>query len=214
MSHRLRMMAGGAALVAGALIVLMEIGYSIDTLRNGDAAFSEVAGTPLMMTASTLGLLGTLIAIPAFMGIYRQQAEESGTFGLVSAGILGVGLALVLSVQWVMVFITPWMAENAPAALDMESPGGTLDLGFMLSFITLSVGSVLFGISTLMSKTYTRWPAVALILSGVTGFLPMELTFSAVFAGAAMIGYGVQLRHMLAAAEPESVTRATAAPAT
>jgi hypothetical protein len=213
MSHRLRMMAGGAALVAGALFVLMEIAWTVDTLRSGDAPFSEVAGNPVMMAASVVGLLGAALAIPAVMGIYRQQAETSGTFGLVAAGALGFALVLVAGVQWLMLFVAPWVAEGAPALLDADDPGGTLGVGFMVSFIALSVGSVLFGASTLLAKTYAKWPAVLLIISGITGFLPFQWTFSAAFAGVAMIGYGLQLRHMIAAEQPAPAPSMPAAPA-
>ena len=185
-------------MVAGALFVLMEIGF---ILTYTSESFLEAAENPLWQATNAVAVIAFAVAIPAVMGLYRQQAEESGPFGLVAAGALCAGLVLAAGAMWASLFVVPWLATNAPELLAEEASGGSVDLGYMLSFIALGLGLVLFGISTWLSGVYARWMAVAIIVGGIAGSMPFVPFGPGFVAGAAFVGYGLSLRHKVHALE-------------
>jgi hypothetical protein len=213
MSARLRLYAGTAAVLAGAGLILLELGFfAAFGLIGEEADFAEVASRGWWPLFTGMGLLAGWLALLAVVGIYRQQAEESGGFGLFAAGLFTLALALFTGAMWLLTFAAPWLAAEAPHLLAEEAEGGFLDIGFMASFMGLSVGGVLFAISTWLAKVYPRWPAVLLILSSVLGVLPFDLPGSAVLAGVAFVGYGLALRRLVGPLAEAVPARDVAAP--
>ena len=77
---------------------------------------------------------------------------------------------------WFQLFVAPFLAVEAPRALDAE-PTGMLALGFVLSFVVFStLGWILFGIATLRAGVYPRAAAILLIVGVLINFLPTHFT--------------------------------------
>ena len=84
------------------------------------------------------------------------------------------------------VFIGPLLAVNAPQISEL---GPTTRL--VLTFITLGVGWLLFGIATLRGGVFPRWLAILLMVGAVLSFFPVPL--SGIVLSAAVIWLGFVL---------------------
>jgi hypothetical protein len=203
MSARLRMMAGTVAVIGGVALIATDIGFFSGYLTLGaDAEFAEVAASGWWIPVATLGLAAMVLILLALPGVYRQQAEKSGLFGMISAGLLFVFSVLAAGAMYVFAYVAPWLADQAPQLLTEEGPGGVLDAALAVTFIGFAVALALFGISTILARVYPRWIGAAMILSGILAAVPFVPAGSMAIGGAAFIGYGIVLRRLVAD-EPE-----------
>lgn len=217
MSQRLRALGGTAAMVAGVLLIVFELGMFAIFASQGfnDADMAAVSQQPSYITLAVLAVLAAAIAVPATLAMYRQHAEESATLGLVAAAVMCLGLVLVASAFWAMGFIQPWVASQAPELVTNEGPGGLAGVGFMASFFTAGAGFLLFGIAMLRAKVFPRWAGILTLIAGIVSFTPLPAG-PGLLLGAALIGSGLVLRRLNTAPATARPTtgRAPAAPAT
>jgi hypothetical protein len=116
---------------------------------------------------------------------------------------------MVAGIEWSATFIGPWLAEAAPEVLDSE-PLGMLAIGFILSFVLLALGWLLFGLTSLQARVLPRGAAVLLMVGAVSIFviLFLELPGSTVVFGAALawMGYALWTGAGEQATDPQSAT--------
>ena len=210
MTSQLRGFAAWAGLLAGALFVLVEIGY-VFAAASGEFV---IVLTPLHRAASVLFLVACGLALPALIGIYDQQALRAGWFGPASVLVLGAGLVLLTGIAWASTFVEPLLAETAPELLDTGD--SWLAIGTKLTHYLVLVGTLLFAVATVQAKVYSRLVAAALVLGGVAlafgDRIPVFDDNSTLLLGFAFAGYGLELRdHLRAAAEEDAPAPAPAA---
>lgn len=95
------------------------------------------------------------------------------------------GTALLSGALWFELFITPALAVESPELADAE-----LGLaGFILSFLLVIVGWLLFGAATLRAHVYPRWAAVLLIVGAIVSFAPVPLAGTVLSVAVAWLGF-------------------------
>jgi hypothetical protein len=82
-----------------------------------------------------------------------------------------VGTTLAAGALWSQVFVVPRLAEAAPRVVDQA--GGSVLAGFLLSFLLLGVGWILFGVATFRTRLFPRWAVILLIVGAVISILPV-----------------------------------------
>ena len=107
--------AGGAAVVAGALFAVAQLGQ-LATLDRADIV--ATTADPLFRAFSiayAAGFVGLVIALAA---IHVRQARAAGVFGLVGFGAAVLGTMSLGADMWFEAFASPWLVSAVPALLD------------------------------------------------------------------------------------------------
>jgi hypothetical protein len=136
-------------------------------------------------------LLGFVLLLGALIGLYVRQVEAAGVLGLVGFLVAFLGTALLIGGSWEEAFGTPTLAEVAPQAISSEGPPEWLGFGFILSGILFSLGWILFGMSMLRARVYSRVAAILLILGAVLALMPLPLTTAVLGVTVAWLGFNL-----------------------
>lgn len=175
-------LAGLAAVLSGASSVIGDLLSLIVDLES-----AESAATAPYVIVFLLYLLGAVLLLLGLVGLYTSQSEAAGVLGLLGFLVAFLGTALVSGALWFELFITPSLATEAPELAEAE-----LGLaGFILSFLSVIVGWILFGVATLRARVYPRPAAVLLIVGAMVSFVPIPL--SGVFLSVAVAWFGLML---------------------
>ena len=171
---------GLAAVGAGVLTIIGElVGLSV---YFEDMAVA--ATTVSYALAFWLYMLGSVLLLGGLVALYVYQSKEAGILGVVGFVVAFLGTALIVGADWAQVFIGPLLAVNAPQILEL---GPTT--GLVLTFITLGVGWLLFGIATLRAGVFPRWAAILLMVGAVLSFFPVPLTSIVLSAAVIWLGF-------------------------
>jgi hypothetical protein len=171
---------GLAAVGAGVLTIIGElVGLSV---YFEDMAVA--ATTVSYALAFWLYMLGSVLLLGGLVALYVAQSKEAGILGVVGFVVAFLGTALIVGADWAQVFIGPLLAVNAPQILEL---GPTT--GLVLTFITLGVGWLLFGIATLRAGVFPRWAAILLMVGAVLSFFPVPLTSIVLSAAVIWLGF-------------------------
>jgi uncharacterized membrane protein len=173
---------GLSALVSGVVSVIG------DLLRLFvDVESAESATTASYAFVFLMYLVGTALLLLGLVGLYVSQSEDAGILGLVGFLAAFLGTVLLAGTLWFELFITPALAVE-----DAGLAEGELGLaGFVLAFLLVVLGWLLFGAATLRARVYPRWAAVLLIVGVVISFFPIPL--SGVVFSAAVVWMGFVL---------------------
>ncbi len=157
---------GLAAVGAGVLAIIGDLvgltGYFED--------MAAAATTFSFALTFWLYLLSSILVMGGLVALYVYQSEEAGILGGVGFLVAFLGTALLVGATWAQVFLGPYIAVEAPEVFELEPPG------FLLTFMTLAVGWLLFGIATLRAGVFPRWAAILLMIGAVLSFFPVPLT--------------------------------------
>ena len=159
--------ASGLALAASLLVEWLVVPYE----RLGQ---TEAYLTSSNLVSAGLRLLSTILLLWALIGIHGRQSREAGTFGLWALVVAFLGTALQAGETWAEVFVYPTFAQVAPNMMSGQASEASSYLysGIFLSALLLSIGIIVFGVSTFMARVYPRWAPLLLIVSiPVTMFL-------------------------------------------
>lgn len=171
---------GLAAIVSGVSSVTGDLlGLAVD-LESAESALT----TPYILVF-LLYLLGTVLLLLGLVGLYASQSEAAGVLGLVGFLVAFVGTALFSGAIWFELFITPSLATEAPELAEAELGFA----GFILSFLLVVIGWLLFGVATLRARVYPRWAAILLIVGAVISFIPIPLSGIALSVAVAWLGF-------------------------
>ena len=172
--------AGLAAVLSGVSSVMGDLlGLTVD-LESAESA----ATTPYVLVFA-LYLLGTLLLLLGLVGLYAGQAEEAGILGLAGFLIAFAGTTLFSGTVWFELFITPSLAAEAPELAEAE-----LGLaGFVVSFLSVILGWLLFGAATLRACVCPRPAAILLIVGAVVSFAPVPLSGIVLSVAVAWLGF-------------------------
>jgi hypothetical protein len=94
-----------------------------------------------------------------------------GFRGLPGFLLATIGTVMAVGALWSQVFVVPRLAEAEPAVAD-EAAGSVL-AGFLLSFLFLGLGWVVFGVSALRAGVFPRPPVILLVVGAVVAILPL-----------------------------------------
>jgi hypothetical protein len=127
--------------------------------------FSEVAdgGVHLTLYSMTLaGMLALLVAIPRLTVLVSPEGRRLPT-GLLAAALLAT--ALNAATHFVQVFVAPFLADVAPAALDEQ--GGILMVGMVASWVAFMVAWAMVGAVAIRRRVLSRTSGILLIVGAV-----------------------------------------------
>ena len=157
--------AGPIAFGTGALLLLQQLAMASFIDRSQiETTLAHPLFVPLAATyfVAFCALLVTLVAV------YSWEAEEAGTFGLVSFLVALVGTMFLAGDLWFEAFAVPWLGDVAPAAL--HAPGGILVVGAFAGYVLFAVGWVLFGLASARARVFPLAVSIALVIGGAIGF--------------------------------------------
>ena len=174
-----------AAVLAVAALVLFVVVVGSDPISKG-------AEKPAFY-APTLAALGSIIALlVALIALFARQSEQLGTLGIVGFVSAVIGTALGVGGTWTYVFVLPFLSQEAPGVGDESS--GSLLVGFVVSYLLMGVGWLLFAVATLKTGVFPRWAVILLMVGAVVAIIPMPSRTLVLALGAACMGYAAQDR--------------------
>jgi hypothetical protein len=160
---------GGLAATASALLAV--ISFVLYTAVVGDDRLSEAATSGVFFLPSGAQLLAMVLLLVGLVALFARQAEMFGPLGVTGFLLALVGTTLAAGALWSQVFVVPRLAEAAPRVIDQA--GGSVLAGFLLSFLLLGVGWILFGVATFRTRLFPRWAVILLIVGAVISILPV-----------------------------------------
>jgi hypothetical protein len=187
---------GPVCLAAGLLAVATLVLFAVVV---GSGTISDAATSPSFYAPAVAALGSTVLLLVGLIGLFIRQAGELRTLGLVGFVIGLVGTALAAGGQWTYVFVLPYLAEKAPGLADASS--GSVLAGFVLSYLVMGVGWLLFGIATLRTEVFPRWAVILLIVGAIVTVLPLPSRTLLLGIAVACLGY-VLARPARSAADP------------
>lgn len=194
-----------SAILGGALLVISDLWGLLMEGLGGDQPFSVTARSASFAVTSGLSLLAAILILFALVGLNLRQAEEVGILGRLGFVVAFLGTALTVGLSWVIFFVAPSVAMEAPEFLDAEQVAGPLDAGFILTSFVLAVGWALFGVAALRAGIYPRWVTIAFIIAALIQFLPLPGTALVFGVAVALLGFFALARGRMSAEEPSRV---------
>lgn len=202
-SSALTKAAGAAAVAAGAIFVLVQVGHP--------PADSFTTETAAWVARSTAKVVMTVLALAGIAGMYLRQHREAGVLGLLGYLVFSVGYLGMFGTEVVAATVLPNLTETQPGFVNdvvTAAVGGTPagDIGGMQVLFNVGgagyiLGGLIFGIALFRAGVLARWAAALLAVSTVAtaalAVLPEAFNRPlAVPEGLALIGLGVSLwRH-------------------
>ena len=125
----------------------------------------------------------------ALVGFYLHGERRLGAIGHVGFVLALVGTVLAAGGAWDSLFAVPYLDDEVPAIL-AEPTGGSLLAGFVVSYLVLVIGWVLFASSVLRARLASRGAAIFLIVASMAAILPAPtaLRLLPLAIGAALVG--------------------------
>ena len=211
--------AAAAAVAAGAIFVLVQVGHP--------PADSFTTETAAWVSRSSAKAVMTVLALAGIAGMYLRQHREAGVLGLVGYLVFSVGYLAMFGTEVVAATVLPNLTETQPGFVDdvvTAAVGGAPagEIGGMEVLLNgrragYILGGLLFGIALFRAGVLARWAAALLAVSTVAtaalAVLPEAFNRPlAVPEGLALIGLGVSLwRHSRRAGSVDSMPAASTA---
>jgi len=142
---------------------------------------------PNRQIGEVIDFFSPLFALLFAVGLYLRQRRESGVFGGVAFIVLFLGLATVVCLDYIGAFIAPYLPEGMVDQI-LDGPTGMVAA---TSGITFLLGEILFGISVIRAKVFSKIASI-LFMVGMF-FVPLGSVFpeSAVVIGSIIAGVGL-----------------------
>jgi hypothetical protein len=176
---------GGLAAIASALLAV--VSFVLYTAIVGDARLSDAATSGVFFLPSGAQLLAMMLLLVGLVALFARQAGMFGFLGVTSFLLALLGTTLAAGALWSQVFVVPRLAQSAPQIVDRA--GGSVLAGFLLSFLLLGVGWILFGVATLRTRVFPRWAVILLIVGAVISILPVPSRALILEVAAASLGF-------------------------
>ncbi len=181
--------AGGAAILAGTLLAVTQVGIFLTFDRSDIVASS--AG-PAFRTFSIGHALAFALLVLALVALHVRTAHRGGWGRFVAFAAAALGTMALGADMWFEAFTSPWLMEVVPQLLTVPKTA-IWQAGFLSSFILFAVGWVAFGISCLRTKELPAAISVAVVVGGVVGFWAAQPPFALPLA-LALVAAGVWIR--------------------
>jgi hypothetical protein len=191
-AHGLIRATGVAAMLAGALFVLVQVIHPAETVEAvaGDGWVPVHYLTIAMLSLFVIGVTG----------IYARQVEKVGWIGLIGFVALSFGLLLNIGGAFVEAFVEPLLAISSPDFVEafnsmvMGTPYdydlGALPTMWAASSAAFMAGTLILGIATLRAGVLSRWGAGVFAFGLVLG-LPAASVIGNVRLAAVPISIGL-----------------------
>lgn len=164
--------------------------------------FRDVAGGPVHLALYSLTLAGLLALLLAVPGLARLTARDGRRLPGTALGAALLGTALNAATQFLQVFVTPGLADTAPAALD-ETSTVTM-LGMVGSWLLFLAAWAVVGVAGLHRRILSPVAGVLLIIGAVAQ--PVAGPLAALPFGLALLLVGARARGAVGSGAPAMAT--------
>ena len=201
LSSPLTRLAGPMSVVAGVLIVVAQLMILPFDPQDHVATSTD----PVYQAGGVIYLAGFVALMVALVGAYGAGLHKAGKLGTVAIVSAIVGTMLLGGDLWFETFAIPWLADEAPAALDTD-PTILLGAGAVFSYLSFAIGWALFGIASYRARVFPKAVGIALVLGGILGFRALLAPFGIPLA-LAVIAMGVSMIRATSSARPPTDSR-------
>jgi hypothetical protein len=156
----------GAALILGGLLTAL-INIFLTPQLDFGSSYAAMAGSSLFLIRFILAGIAALLVLIGCTGLYAQQAEKTGLFGLVAFLLTFIGMAALFANEWTSVFTIHEIAKSAPEALEALEESALFDAGAITALGLSVLGWLTFAGVTLWAGVLPRWAS----LSVLAGFI-------------------------------------------
>lgn len=153
----------------------------------------EVPLHPLFVPGQLFHILGAILAVFGYFGLYMKQKGSAGMLGGIGFVIASIGMMFFLADAMIGIIIFPAVAEHAPELTSATGPLFTgRVLGFYIMFAaTNMVGIILLGLATLRANVFPKLASLLFLAGGIMFNLPPIPTLHLVLvAGGVIWGIG------------------------
>ncbi|MEJ2888122.1 hypothetical protein [Actinomycetospora aeridis] len=154
-------LAGPIAILAGALLVLTDLGRLV---AGRDVA--DIAGDPLTILANAGFAVAFAVLAVAPVAVYLRDARALGSLGAVATVVALVGTSQFGGNMWFDGFAAPWLAAVAPGVFATDR-SALLVVGALAGYVLFGLGWALYGTALLRARVHPRAVGVAFVVSGV-----------------------------------------------
>jgi hypothetical protein len=197
-------LAGPMSLAAGVLFVVAQL--MMLPFDPGDHVATST--DPAYQLAGGVYMLGFVALMVALVGAYGWGVHRAGRLGTVAFVTAIAGTMMLGGDLWFETFAVPWLADQAPAALDTD-PTTLLAVGAVASYLSFAIGWALFGIAALRAHALPRAICAAIIVGGLLGFSALLAPFG-IPIGLAVGAMGVWMIRSQSSVEAEAALPAVA----
>ena len=179
----------GFALVLAAVVFAIAevIAFSIFAAQGEDYDLAEVARSGAFFLQSLLTLFAGTLLLGGLVGFYLRQSEEAGRLGLVGFLLAFFGTVFVVGDFYANTFVTPLVAQGAPAFLD-DPLSGMLQVWLPFSFGFLAFSWLPLAVVTLRAGVYPRGTSWSLLVGAVLALVPFPLANLPFYGALAWVG--------------------------
>ncbi len=156
------------AAVAAPLLGVFAIGVGAP-LYADDLADAATSGRFLLAAATSLAVI--LLLVLTLLAVHARQAPALGTLGRGSFVVALLGTVMAAGGAWDSAFAVPFLADEAPAALDGGAAGSLL-AGYLLSYLAFAAGWGTYAVATLRARALSRAGAYVVLFGAVFAILP------------------------------------------
>jgi hypothetical protein len=169
-------LSGLAIVLAATMFAISELLALLIFAQQGeDYDLSQIATTAIFFWQSLLTLWAGALLLGGMPGLYARQSEAAGRLGLVGFVLAFFATVFVEGDFYSNTFITPLVAQDAPA-LFMNSPlAGILQVWLPFDFVVLALGWLLLAASTVRARVYPRGASWFLLLGAFVALVPVPL---------------------------------------
>lgn len=164
-----------------------------------------LAGLPNTQPGEIFDVLSPFFALFLSIGLYLRQRKESGAFGGIAFILLFSGLVMLVSLDYYGAFIRFYLPDETIVLIE-EGPSAPVFVGSLLTFL---IGEILFGISVIRTKIYSKIAAILFMIGLIfvilhpTGVFPEgAVDIGATATGIGLIWWSIDL-NKLASAETD-----------
>jgi hypothetical protein len=148
------------------------------------------ASTAVSVVQSGLTLLAGVLLLVGLAGLYVRQLEDGGLLGMVGFLVAFCGTVMAVGIFWANAFVAPSLTQEELRLLD-AAPPRALAAGVTLSYGSVALGWLLFGLATLRTDLYPRPASILLIIGAALTWLPLPLSGVPFSVAVAWIGYAL-----------------------
>ena len=167
-------------------------------IRNQD--FSAMVQNSVWIPVNIFYLIATILLLPSIIGLYLQQSEKIGNWGLTAFLVTLLAILWYTCIQFYETFFWPLIAAKSPnlfQAVGFSPSNKLIYTQLMLSGIPWVIGFILLGIFTYRSNYITKWAVIlytiGAVLFGIGMAFPIR-TLGVILFCIGMIKYGIALK--------------------
>ncbi len=181
-------LSGISAIIGGLIVLLM---YPVRMAYCPPLS----GGTGCVVFKGTF-VLESILVLLGIVGIYLIQAEKTGIYGLISFFIAFLGGAMTVGADWTHTFVEPALQELLPDLAQSNSPPPFfVMLGLMSSWLLHTLGWILFGISIISARVFSKWAVLLVIVGFILSFIPLpSIPVASTLAGLGLVWLGYQIQ--------------------